>query len=105
VWCRGPCHVPINSRDRGASSGSASATTGTINTKMTSAAASMLLCDVGVDLLVIPPGIFFLSCPKCYVVCDTANSCVRLRIVFSYLERDTYWSGRDATRPIKLDMP
>src|SRR6478735_70582 len=26
-------------------------------------------------------------------------------IIFSYLERDTHWSGRDATRPIKLDVP
>ena len=65
----------------------------------------MLLSDVGVNLLVVPAGIFFLSFSKWYVVGDTANSSIRLRIIFSYLERDTHWSGRNATRPIKLDMP
>src|SRR5260370_15489047 len=64
----------------------------------------MLLTDVGVNLLVVPAGIFFLSFSKRYVVGNTANSGVRLRIIFSYLERDTDWPGRDATRPIKLDM-
>jgi hypothetical protein len=65
----------------------------------------MLLCDVSVNFLVVPAGVFFLSFPKRYVVCNTANSSVRLRIIFSYLERDTHWPGRDATRPIKLDVP
>ena len=65
----------------------------------------MLLSDVGVNLLVVPAGIFFLSFSKWYVVSNTANSSVRLGIIFSYLERDTHWSGRNATRPIKLDMP
>ena len=65
----------------------------------------MLLTDVGENLLVVPAGIFFLSFSKWYVVGDTANSSVRLGIIFSYLERDTHWSGRNATRPIKLDMP
>ena len=65
----------------------------------------MLLSDVGVNLLVVPAGIFFLSFSKWYVVGNTANSSVRLGIIFSYLERDTHWSGRNATRPIKLDMP
>ena len=65
----------------------------------------MLLSDVGVNLLVVPAGIFFLSFSKWYVVGNTANSSVRLGIIFSYLERHTDWSGRNATRPIKLDMP
>jgi hypothetical protein len=65
----------------------------------------MLLSNVGVNFLVVTAGIFFLPFSKWYVVSDTANSSVRLRIIFSYLERDTHWSGRDATRPIKLDMP
>ena len=34
----------------------------------------MLLSDVGVSLLVIPAGIFFLSFSKWYVVGDAANS-------------------------------
>jgi hypothetical protein len=67
--------------------------------------ALMLLTNVSKHLLVVPAGIFFLSFSKRYVVGDTANSSVRLRIIFSYLERDTHWSGRNATRPIKLDMP
>ena len=65
----------------------------------------MLLSDVGVNFLVVPAGVFFLSFPKWYVVGNTANSSVRLGIILSYLERDTHWSGRNATRPIKLDMP
>ena len=65
----------------------------------------MLLSNVGVNLLVVPAGIFFLSFSKRYVVGDTTISSVRLRIILSYLDRDTYWSGRNATRPIKLDMP
>jgi hypothetical protein len=65
----------------------------------------LLRRDVGVNLLVIPAGVFFLSFSKWYVVGDTANSSVRLWIIFSYLERDAHWSGRDATRSIKLDMP
>src|SRR6476646_3721162 len=65
----------------------------------------MLLFDVGVNLLVVLAGIFFLSFPKWYVVGDTADSSVRLGVILSYLERDTHWSGRDATRPIKLDVP
>src|SRR3954463_1295507 len=65
----------------------------------------MLLSDVGVSLLVIPAGIFFLSFSKWYVVGDAANSSVRLRIILGYLERDTHWAGRNAIRPIKLDMP
>ena len=59
---------------------------------------------VGVNLLVVPAGIFFLSFSKWYVVGDTANSSVRLGIILSYFERDTHWSGGNATRPIKLDM-
>ena len=65
----------------------------------------MRLNNVGVNLLVVPASIFFLSFSKGYVVGNTPNSSVRLRIIFSYLERDTHWSGLNATRPIKLDMP
>src|SRR6476620_2682681 len=65
----------------------------------------MLLSDVGVNLLVVPAGVFFLSFSKWYVVSNAANSSVRLGIIFSYLERDADWSGRNATRPIKLDVP
>jgi len=65
----------------------------------------MLLNNVAVNFLVVAASIFFLSFSKGYVVSNTANSSVRLRIIFSYLERDTHWSGRDATRPIKLDVP
>ena len=65
----------------------------------------LLRRDVGVNFLIIPPGVFFLPFPKWYVVGNTAYSSVRLGIIFSYLERDTHWSGRNATRPIKLDMP
>ena len=45
----------------------------------------MFLSDVGKHLLVVSAGIFFLSFSKWYVVGDTANSSVRLRIIFSYL--------------------
>jgi len=64
----------------------------------------MLLSDVGVNLRVIPAGIFFLSFAKWYVVGDTADSGISPWIIFSYLERDTHWPGINATRPIKLDM-
>src|SRR5215510_9341433 len=37
VWCRGLCHVPTNSRDKVASSGSASAMTGARKTATTHA--------------------------------------------------------------------
>ena len=63
----------------------------------------MLLSNVGVNLLVVPAGIFFLPFPKWYVVGNTANSSVRLGIIFSYLERDAHWLRRNAARPIKLD--
>src|SRR4029077_16667938 len=65
----------------------------------------MLLSNVGVNFLVVAPGVFFLSFSKWYVVGNTANSSVRLGIISSYLEGDTHWSGRNTTRPIKLDMP
>src|SRR6476660_4553019 len=64
----------------------------------------MLLSNVGVNFRVVPAGVFFLSFSKWYVVGDTTNSSVRLRVFFSYLDRDTHWAGRNATRPIKLDM-
>ena len=65
----------------------------------------MLLRNIGVNLLVVPAGIFFLSFSKWYVVGDTTNPRVRLRIFFCYLEWDTHWPGGNATRPIELDMP
>src|SRR6478735_6994074 len=65
----------------------------------------MLLSNVGVNLLVVPAGIFFLSFSKWYVVGNTANSSIGLGIFLSHLERDTDWPGRNATRPIKLDIP
>src|SRR5580765_655624 len=65
----------------------------------------MLLSNVGVNLLVVAAGVFLLAFSKWYVVGNTANSSVRLGIIFSHFERDTHWSGRNATRPIKLDMP
>src|SRR4029453_9045384 len=65
----------------------------------------LLRRNVGVNLLVIPANVFFLSFSKWYVVGDTANSSIRLRIVFSHLNRDTDWSGSDAACPIKFDVP
>ena len=65
----------------------------------------MLLNNVAVNFLVVAASIFFLSFSKGYVVSNTANSSVRLGIIFSYLEWDTHWSRRNATRPIKLDVP
>src|SRR5436190_14187492 len=65
----------------------------------------MLLSDVGVNLLVIPAGILFLSFSKWYVVGDTAISGVSLRILLSHVERDTNWEGCNTARPIELDMP
>ena len=65
----------------------------------------LLRRDTGKHLLVVPAGIFFLSFSKWYVVGDAANSSVRLGIILGYLERDTHWAGRNATRPVKLDMP
>jgi len=65
----------------------------------------MLLTDVGVNLRVIPAGIFFLSFAKWYVVGDTADSGIGPWILFSHLHRHTNWSNPNATRPIKLDMP
>jgi hypothetical protein len=64
----------------------------------------VLLTDVGKHLLVISPGIFFLSFSKWYVVRNAADSCVRSGILLGYLERNTHWSHGDAARPIKLDM-
>ena len=61
----------------------------------------MLLSDVGVNFLVVPAGIFFLSFSKWYVVGNTANSSVRLRIIFSYLERDTHWVWTQCYPPNK----
>ena len=65
----------------------------------------MLLTDVGVNLRVIPAGIFFLSFAKWYVVGDTTNSSVSPGIFLRDLERNAYWPHPNATRPIKLDMP
>jgi hypothetical protein len=65
----------------------------------------MLPSNIGVNFFVIPAGVFFLSFSKWYVVGDTTYSSVRLGIIFSYLEWDTHWPGRNTTRPIKFDMP
>jgi hypothetical protein len=65
----------------------------------------MLLQDVGVNLLVVAPGIFFLTFSKWYVVGDASNSSVCLRIILSHFERDTDWPRCDAARLVKLDMP
>ena len=65
----------------------------------------MFLSDVGVNLLVVAAGIFLLSFSKRYVVGDATISSVSLGIIFSYLDWDTHWSRRNATRPIKLDVP
>ena len=65
----------------------------------------MLLTDVGVNLLVVPAGIFFLPFSKWYVVGDTTNSSVSPGIFLRDLERNAYWPHPNATRPIKLDMP
>src|SRR5215510_1297445 len=65
----------------------------------------MLLSDLGVNLLVIPAGIFFLSFAKWYVVSDTPNSRISPWIFFCHLYRHTDCSNPNAARPIKLDMP
>src|SRR5438094_8701638 len=64
----------------------------------------MLLSDVGVNLLVIPAGILFLSFSKWYVVGDTAISGVSFRILLSHVERDTNWERCNTARPITLDV-
>src|SRR6187401_3783583 len=65
----------------------------------------MLLTDVSKHLLVVPAGVFFLSFPQWYVVSNTANSSVRLWVIFSYFERDAHRPRGNATCPIKLDIP
>src|SRR5206468_1583727 len=63
------------------------------------------LRDIGVNLLVIPAGIFLLSFSKWYVVSDAANSSIGLRIFLCHFDRNTNWHRRDAAGPIKFDMP
>ena len=65
----------------------------------------MFLTNVSKHLLVVPPGVFFLSFSKWYVVGDTANSSIGLRILLGHLDRDTDWHRGDAAGPIKFDMP
>ena len=65
----------------------------------------MLPSDVGIHLLVVPAGIFLLPFSKWYVVCDAANSSVSLRILLSHVDRNANWRRRNATRPIKFDLP
>jgi hypothetical protein len=65
----------------------------------------LLRRDVGVNLLVVSAGIFFLSFSKWYVVSDTTHSGISPWIFFSHLDRHTDWSNPNATRPVKLDMP
>src|SRR5206468_614262 len=67
--------------------------------------ASMLLTDVGVNLLVITAGIFLLSFSKWYVASDAANSSIGLGVFLCHFDRNTIWHRRDAAGPIKLDMP
>jgi hypothetical protein len=59
---------------------------------------------VAVNFLIVAAGVFFLPFSQWYVIGNTPNASVRLGIIFSYLERDTHWSGRNATRPIKLNI-
>src|SRR5436190_9238039 len=66
---------------------------------------SPFLSDVGVNLLVVPAGIFFLPFAKWYVVGNAANSSIGLGIFLSDFERNTDWPRRNAARPIKLDVP
>jgi len=65
----------------------------------------MLLCDVAVNLLVIPAGILFLSFSKWYVVSDAADSSIGLGIFLGHVERDTNRERCNTARPIKLDVP
>ena len=64
----------------------------------------MLLGDVGVNFLVVPAGIFFLSFSKGYIVGDAADSSVGLGIFPGYFDRNSHWPRRNATRPIELDV-
>jgi hypothetical protein len=65
----------------------------------------MLLCDVGVNLLVVPAGIFFLSFSKWYVAGHTPNSGISPWILFSHLDRHADWTNPNAAGPIELYMP
>jgi hypothetical protein len=64
----------------------------------------LLRRDVGVNLLVVPAGIFFLSFSKRYIVGHTANSSVGPGILLGHFEWNAYWPDRNAACPIKLDM-
>src|SRR5215472_4372753 len=64
----------------------------------------VLLGNVGVNLLVVPAGVFFLSFAKGHIVGDAANSSVSPRILFGHLHWDTDWAHPNAARPIKLDV-
>ena len=65
----------------------------------------MFLTNVGVNLLVVPASVFFLTFAKRYVIGDAANASVSPGIFFSHLHWDANWSHPDAARPIKLDVP
>jgi hypothetical protein len=64
----------------------------------------MLLTDIGVNLLVVPAGIFFLSFSQWYVVGDAANPSIGLEIFFGHFDRHTDWLGRNAARALKFDV-
>jgi len=64
----------------------------------------MLLRNIGVNLLVIPAGVFLLSFSKWYVVSDAAIPGVSLRILLSHVEGNTNGERCNAARPIKLDV-
>ena len=65
---------------------------------------SVLLSNVGVNLLVVSAGIFFLSFSKRYVIGHTANSSVSPGILPSHFHRNAYWPHAHAACPIKLDV-
>ena len=67
-------------------------------------AASVLRSNVGVNLLVVSAGVFFLSLSKRYIVGHTTNSSVSPGILLSHFERNAYWPDRNAACPIKLDV-
>jgi len=58
--------------------------------------ASVLLCDVRVNPLIVSAGILFLPFPKWYVVGDAANPSISLGILLGHLDRNANWHRRDA---------
>src|SRR5215831_5829237 len=62
----------------------------------------MLVSDVGVNFLIIPPGIFFLSSSKRYVVSDIPHSGISPCIFLSHVDRNIDWS--DPTLPAQYNL-